>query len=66
MPGQIERQLYTRKEFCQRNKIGKTKFFELVKADAIHAVKLDGRVMIPAASEARWLANLPRARSEKK
>lgn len=62
----IERQLYTRKEFCQRNGIGKTKFFELVKIGALRVVRLDGRVMVPAPSEARWLANLPPARSEKK
>ncbi len=65
-PRPVERRLYTRREFCKRNSIGKTKFFELVKADAFRVVRLDGRVMIPADSEEEWLAKLPPARSEDK
>ena len=49
-----ERQLYTVREFCQRNSIGRTKFFELKKANAFRVVRLDGRLMIPAASEQEW------------
>jgi hypothetical protein len=35
-----DRQLYTVKEFCHRNSIGKTTFFELVKTGAVRTVKL--------------------------
>ncbi len=56
------RALYTVREFCWRNSIGKTKFFELVKANALHVVRLDGRLMIPADSEKEWIASLPSAR----
>jgi hypothetical protein len=53
-----DRQLYTVKEFCHRNSIGKTTFFELVKTGAVRTVKLGVKTLVPAESEREWHASL--------
>jgi hypothetical protein len=52
------RQMYTVKEFCWRNSIGKTTFFELVKTGAVRTVKLGVKTLVPAESEREWHASL--------
>ena len=50
-------------EFQSKHRIGKTKFFEMVKAGDLRTVKAGRNItLITAAEEARWLASLPAAK----
>ena len=50
-------------ESARRLGIGKTRFFELLKAEELHAVRLGGRTLIPIAELERFVAQLqPRTR----
>jgi hypothetical protein len=55
-----DRALYSVREFCRRNSIGKTTFFELVKSGAVVTVKVGTRTLVPADSERAWHATLVR------
>ena len=46
-------------ESAHRLGIGKTRFFELLKAEKLHAVRLGGRTLIPIAELERFVAQLP-------
>ena len=46
-------------ESAHRLGIGKTRFFELLKAEELHAVRLGGRTLIPIAELERFVAQLP-------
>jgi len=46
-------------ESAHRLGIGKTRFFELLKAEELHAVQLGGRTLIPIAELERFVAQLP-------
>jgi hypothetical protein len=49
-----DRALYSVREFCRRNSIGKTTFFALVRAGAVVTVKVGTRTLVPASSEQAW------------
>jgi excisionase family DNA binding protein len=46
-------------ESARRLGIGKTRVFELLKAEELHAVRLGGRTLIPIAELERFVAQLP-------
>ena len=54
----LPRAFYTVAEFCERNSIGKTLFYELVQAGDIQVVHVGRRSLVPAASEAAWHAKI--------
>ncbi len=58
VPETIERALYTVAQFCARNNIGRTQFYELVKAGTLEVVKVGVRTMVMAASERAWHESL--------
>jgi len=53
-----DRAMYSVREFCRRNSIGKTTFYELVKAGSVVTVKVGSHTLVPAASESAWHASL--------
>jgi excisionase family DNA binding protein len=46
-------------ESARRLGIGKTRVFELLKTEELHAVRLGGRTLIPIAELERFVAQLP-------
>jgi excisionase family DNA binding protein len=64
-PKTLERALYSVKEFCRRNSIGKTTFYELVKTGAVETVKVGSHTLVPATSETAWHATLSRTPTNK-
>jgi excisionase family DNA binding protein len=57
-PETLDRQFYTVKEFCRRNSIGKTFFYELVKGGTIAVVKCGRKTLVPALSEVAFSAKI--------
>jgi excisionase family DNA binding protein len=57
-PEAHERAFYTVREFCYRNSIGKTLFYELVQDGTIPTVKVGRRTLIPAVAEREWHAKI--------
>lgn len=53
-----ERQLYPVKEFCRRNGIGKTTFYELVGQGKLQIVHVGRKALVPAWVEAQWHKSL--------
>lgn len=49
------------REFRSRAGIGTTKFYELLNAGTIRAVKLGSRTLVPESEVARLIASLPSA-----
>jgi excisionase family DNA binding protein len=67
--GELMELLLSVAETARRLGIGKTRFFELLKAEELHAVRLGGRTLIPIAELERFVAQLPprtRSHSETK
>ena len=57
--GELMELLLSVAESARRLGIGKTRFFELLKAEELHAVRLGGRTLIPIAELERFVAQLP-------
>jgi excisionase family DNA binding protein len=55
----LERNAFSRKEFCDRNGIGHSKFYEEVKAGRLRAHKLGRKVLIFADDEQAWRDGIP-------
>jgi excisionase family DNA binding protein len=57
--GELMELLLSIAESARRLGIGKTRFFELLKAEELHAVRLGGRTLIPVVELERFVAALP-------
>jgi hypothetical protein len=53
-----EKNAYGVAEFCRRNSIGITKFYEEVRAGRLIGRKVGTKTIVMAADEAAWLASL--------
>ena len=52
-----ERQMYTVREFCERNAISRATFYRMLAVGEIKVVKVGKRTLVPAASEREWHAS---------
>jgi len=50
---------FTVEEFLQANRIGRTKFYELVHQGVIRIIKVGRRTLIPRAEMEAWIYRLP-------
>ena len=50
---------FSRKQFCQRNSIGTTKFYQELKDGRLSARKVGKRTIVLASDEALWRDALP-------
>ncbi|WP_210035471.1 helix-turn-helix domain-containing protein [Methylobacterium sp. PvR107] len=55
---------FTVQEFCELHKIGRTSFYKEIQTGRLEAVKVGSKTLITSAAAARWLADLPRSRSQ--
>jgi excisionase family DNA binding protein len=53
------RRFTSKNDFCRRNHIGHTKFYELLNSGQLRAVKVGSKTLIDEAEEERWKASLP-------
>jgi hypothetical protein len=54
-----ERNVFSRAEFCQRNNLSKTTFYNLVKNKRLIVRKLGHKTVVTVGDEAAFLAALP-------
>ncbi len=55
----LAKNAFTRREFCDRNGIGHSKFYEEIKAGRLRAHKLGRKVLIFADDEQAWRDGVP-------
>lgn len=55
----MEPEVYSTAEFCERFRIGKTKFWDEVKAGRLRVIRLGRTVRITRADAMAWLDSLP-------
>jgi hypothetical protein len=55
----LERNAFSRKEFCDRNGIGHSKFYAEVKAGRLRVRKLGKKVLIFVEDERAWRESIP-------
>jgi len=52
-------QAYTPQEFCSAYRIGRSKFYELVRCGALKTRKVGGKTLVGAADAKDWFEGLP-------
>jgi hypothetical protein len=59
-----ERNAWTLKEFCQRNRVSKSTAYDLAKKDKLEIRKIGGKAIVTADEERRFMAALPLFKSD--
>ncbi len=59
IPKHLSHAAFTVDEFCRRNDMSRTTFYELVRAGELKAKKRGSRTIVLASEELAWLNSLP-------